>query len=308
MATQTMKRPAPEVGHLINFKLYGKSIGRGRLSLRREKATFTAMKQSIRELVLDCIHDHIWVYYTDFDKMLEAFQDMEYKEDLSAPLAVHQCWDTFTVRYTAGNFKRLTAEDFTEKQLSVMSAADSACVRSGIQNEEELYNSSMFTKMALLKDEEVSRQYYALHTALQEARYDDIYHSRTKEEWQTIYSARSQLVPYQNLWFERLDMFQTLEENLFYLQFKDNRDLDKQWGFAAKEQSKSKADIPLEYFPRQRSRPVHDYASVQYWVDNGLITKAPQIRSVQEQLDLSQRQSDARIRELLGDEAFEDKK
>lgn len=266
------------VDNEINFsKLYGKTIGRG--NLRFHKLNLTNMKRHIRDYVMDSIHHHKWVYYVHFEDMLEKFQTFEYKEEFVYN-DCSQCWSIFTIRYITNNWNVLTINDFTEKQVESMRGY---CEK---YPNIDSWNTTILTHSVLLKNQLHRECYYELLHALESVHLDSILLARTKDEWKLIYQCRYLMVPYENTWFDRVQLYQELEENLFYGKFRDNSEFNDIFNITDHE-TYTKEDIPLEFFPRDRSRPEHDYSYIQYWIDNGEIQVVPNILSTREKLEKS---------------------
>lgn len=266
----------------INFTtLYGKTIGRG--NLRLPKLNLTNMKKHIREYVLDSIHHHKWIYYKNFDDMLEKFQTFEYKEEFGHN-DCSECWNIFTIRYITNNWKMLTITDFTEKQVEVTTEY---CEK---YPNLDPWNTTIISHSILLKDQLYRECYYELLHSLECAHLDSILLTRSRDEWKLIYQCRYQMIPYDNLWFDRVNLYQTIDENLFYCKFKDNSEFNHL--LSIHQPVYTKDDIPLEYFPRERSRPKYEYAYIQYWIDNEEIKVIPNILSTRELLNKSRKERD----------------
>lgn len=241
---------------------------------------------------MDNIHNCKWVYYSRFEDMLEKFQTFEYKEQLNKG-EMDKCWSIFSVRYITDNWKTLTISDYEERHIN--------CITEYLQinpHIEDHWNSDIFTANSLLRNYIHHVCYYKLLNELNSAAFDSVYLTRTKEEWKLIYQARYQMIPHDNLWFDRIYMLQTQEENSYYHKF---RDISKITHLMANPQALYvKRDVGLEFFPRERSRPKHDYAYVRYWIDNGEIKVVPNLLSVREKLD-----KNATIREELYNKVLE---
>lgn len=237
----------------------------------------STMKKHIREYVIDSIHNHKWVYYKHFDDMLEKFQTFEYTEDIDH-LGMDTCWDIFTVRYMTDNWNVLTISDYDERRATHMTEY--------IQthpNIKDPWNTDILTSSALLKNYIHSQCYDKLSNELYYADCDSMYLTRSRDEWRLIYQARFRMLPYENLWFDRIYNLQTSEENTFYHKFRDL----SQFAHLMKNPQPTYTiyDIPLDFFPRDRSRPKYGYAYSRYWIDNGEIRVVPELLSTLESIE-----------------------
>jgi hypothetical protein len=210
-----------------------------------------------------------WLYYEDIDKFIKEFRlylkdnNINYNNTILIDYLLEIFW-------LESNDPTLNTE-YTQKE-----ALDNykIHVESNDYNFKNELNDDTFKYMLRSmnyrnKNKKLTELYIKLFTELDYARFDDILQTRTKEEWEIIYSLRYMYKNIVNNILSITDVFNftfyelnTTKKKLEYLlKIYQTTNEGYNWYYPY---SKQLIDS-IEYFPRDTSKPSHDYAYSSYY-------------------------------------------